>query len=106
MSHKKIRRSALNAARDQTVENSITDLRTPPVTGGAPGSIGAPEGTGPDYKVPAPSRQKNARAFLEDKSPGIMQSYAPGAKASSVEGWVEDDETVNRLVDWRQEATY
>ena len=35
-----------------------------------------------------------------------MQSYAPGAKASSVEGWVEDDETVNRLVDWRQEATY
>ena len=53
----------------------------------------------------APSRQKSARAFLEGRSPGVMQSYAPGAEAGA-DGWVEDDETVRRLMHWREEAIY
>lgn len=52
-----------------------------------------------------PSRQKAAQAFLEGRSPGVMQRYAPGAKAGA-DGWVEDDETVRRLVRWREEAIY
>lgn len=51
----------------------------------------------------APSRQKFAQAFLDGKSPGIMQRYAPEAETSEVEGWVEGDETVQRLVRWREE---
>lgn len=53
----------------------------------------------------APSRQKAAKAFLEGRSPGVMQSYAPNARAGA-DGWVEDDETVRRLMHWRQEAIY
>ena len=53
-----------------------------------------------------PARQKNAREYLAGRSPGVMQSYAPNAAASPVEGWVEDDETVHRLAHWREEAIY
>ena len=52
-----------------------------------------------------PCRQKAAKAFLEGRSPGVMQSYAPDAKTGR-DGWVEDDETVRRLVKWRQEAIH
>lgn len=52
-----------------------------------------------------PCRQKAAKAFLEGTSPGVMQSYAPGAKAGE-DGWVEDDETVRRLVKWREQAIH
>ena len=55
---------------------------------------------------PVPARQKNAREYLAGRSPGVMQSYAPNAAASPVEGWVEDDETVHRLAHWREEAIY
>lgn len=53
-----------------------------------------------------PARQKNAREYLAGRSPGVMQSYAPNAADSPVEGWVEDDETVHRLAHWREEAIY
>ena len=53
-----------------------------------------------------PSRQKAAKAFLQGKAPGVQQSYAPNAETSSVEGWVEDDETVERLARWRRDAPY
>ena len=55
---------------------------------------------------PVPARQKNAREYLAGRSPGVMQSYAPNAADSPVEGWVEDDETVHRLAHWREEAIY
>lgn len=53
-----------------------------------------------------PCRQKSARAYLEGQTPGVQQSYAPNAKTSPVEGWVEDEETVERLARWRREAPY
>ena len=53
-----------------------------------------------------PSRQKAVRAFLSGGAPGVQQSYAPNAEISPVEGWVEDDETVERLARWRREAPY
>lgn len=52
-----------------------------------------------------PCRQKAAKAFLEGSSPGVMQSYAPGARPGE-DGWVEDEETVRRLMKWREEAIY
>lgn len=52
-----------------------------------------------------PCRQKAAKAFLDGSSPGVMQSYAPGARPGE-DGWVEDDDTVRRLMKWREEAIY
>ena len=49
---------------------------------------------------------KAARAFLNGSAPGVQQSYAPNAETSTVEGWVEDDETVERLARWRRDAPY
>ncbi|MGN0652429.1 MAG: hypothetical protein ACI4KN_05465 [Gemmiger sp.] len=101
------RRAAHGTALNRTAENSIIDLRTPPVTGGAPFEEKEKRADAePPRCEPIPSRQKNAQAFLAGASPGVMQAYAPGAKASNEEGWVEDDETVTRLVKWRQEAIY
>lgn len=52
-----------------------------------------------------PSRQKAAQAFLDGSSPGVMQSYAPGARPGK-DGWVEDDETVHHLMEWREDSLY
>ena len=83
----RITHQADGTARGQTQQNtanSIIDLR----------------------KQPARTPKKNAREYLAGRSPGVMQSYAPNAAASPVEGWVEDDETVHRLAHWREEAIY
>ena len=53
-----------------------------------------------------PSRQKQAQEYLQGRSPGTMQRYAPDAHADRREGWVESEETVRDLVDWREEAIY
>ena len=50
-----------------------------------------------------PSRQKQAKEYLQGRSPGTMQRYA---YADRREGWVESEETVRDLVDWREEAIY
>ena len=88
----RITHQADGTARGQTQQNtanSIIDLRKQPAS-----------------TPPVPARQKNAREYLAGRSPGVMQSYAPNAAASPVEGWVEDDETVHRLAHWREEAIY
>lgn len=54
----------------------------------------------------APSRQKQAQEYLQGRSPGTMQRYAPDAHADRREGWVESEETVRDLMDWREEAIY
>ena len=54
----------------------------------------------------APSRQKQAQEYLQGRSPGTMQRYAPDAHADRREGWVEDEDTVRRLAKWREEAIY
>ena len=54
----------------------------------------------------APSRQKQAQEYLQGRSPGTMQRYAPDAHADRREGWVESEETMRDLVDWREEAIY
>lgn len=54
----------------------------------------------------AACRQKQAKEYLQGKSPGVMQRYAPDACPDPEQGWVESDETVQRLVKWRQEAIY
>ncbi len=51
-----------------------------------------------------PSRQKNARSFLKGQTPGVMASYAPEMRHTDC--CQEDDETVLRLVEWREEAPY
>lgn len=54
----------------------------------------------------AANHQKQAREFLRGRSPGVMQRYAPNARPDPDEGWVETDETVERLRQWREEAEY
>lgn len=54
----------------------------------------------------APSRQKQAQEYLQGRSPGTMQRYAPNAHADPEQGWVEDEDTVRRLAKWREEAIY
>lgn len=55
-------------------------------------------------KTCLPSRQKNARSFLKGQTPGVMASYAP--EMYHTDCCQEDDETVLRLVEWREEAPY
>ena len=96
----RITHQADGTARGQTQQNtanSIIDLHKQPVRTPKQAEPGQP---------PGPARQKNAREYLAGRSPGVMQSYAPNAAASPVEGWVEDDETVHRLAHWREEAIY
>ncbi len=93
-------------ARGQTQQNtanSIIDLRKQPASTPKQAEPAKPDCCG---QPPVPARQKNAREYLAGRSPGVMQSYAPNAAASPVEGWVEDDETVHRLAHWREEAIY
>ena len=52
------------------------------------------------------SRQKQAQEYLQGRSPGAMQRYAPDAHADPEQGWVESEETVKELVKWREEAIY
>ena len=90
----RITHQADGTARGQTQQNtanSIIDLRKQPAS---------------TPRQAEPANQKNAREYLAVRSPGVMQSYAPNAAASPVEGWVEDDETVHRLAHWREEAIY
>lgn len=54
----------------------------------------------------APSRQKQAQEYLQGRSPGTMQRYAPEARPDAEQGWVEDEDTVRRLAKWREEAIY
>ena len=53
-----------------------------------------------------PSRQKQAKEYLQGRSPGTMQRYAPDAHADPEQGGVESEETVKELVKWREEAIY
>lgn len=70
-----------------------------------------------------PCRQKNARDFLAGNTPGVMAFYAPEEQCRAAHhptpqpaniiantrpdnATVEDDETVQRLVEWREEASY
>lgn len=46
--------------------------------------------------------QKKAADFLAGNTPGLMASYAPTAKVEGKKGWVETDENVEQLVQWRQ----
>ena len=43
---------------------------------------------------------------MRGRSPGVMQRYAPDARPDPDEGWVESDDTVERLRQWREEAEY
>lgn len=54
----------------------------------------------------APSRQKQAQEYLQGRSPGTMQRYAPEGRPDAEQGWVEDEDTVRRLAKWRGEAIY
>lgn len=91
----------LNHAKDEPG----VDAYEAPVQGGRSGPVREP-GDADFLHRTAPCRQRQAKAFLDGKSPGIMQSYAPDAKVSNVEGWVEGDDTVHRLASWRQFAIY
>lgn len=82
-----------------------TDLRGASPDAGRP----APPPHAPRYdeylRRTVPCRQKAAAEYLKGRSPGVMQSYAPDAKTGR-DGWVEDDDTVRRLVKWRQESIH
>lgn len=69
-----------------------------------------------------PCRQKNAMSYLAGRTPGVMAFYAPETGCPQAQqtlqgraptAWpaaadlaAEDDETVQRLVSWRQQAPY
>ena len=53
-----------------------------------------------------PCRQKQAKEYLQGRSPGVMRSYAPDAHADDKDGFVESDATVHRLAHWREDAIY
>lgn len=106
--HKKHKRSPqtegalpLGEARGQKAE------RLHPVgpDGGGHGSIRPPAEEAFLHHV-MPGQQKFAQAFLDGKSPGLMQRLAPDAATSDVEGWVESDATVERLAHWHREAPH
>ena len=54
----------------------------------------------------AAAARSKPRNTCQGRSPGTMQRYAPDAHADRREGWVESEETVRDLVDWREEAIY
>ncbi len=64
--------------------------------------------------TPAACRQKNAASFLAGDTPGVMASYMPennrvdprGVPPRKARPTQEDDETVQRLVEWREDAPY
>lgn len=102
----RITHQADGTARGQTQQNtanSIIDLRKQPARTPKQAKPAKPDCCG----QPAGARPPEKRAGIPGRrSPGVMQSYAPNAAASPVEGWVEDDETVHRLAHWREEAIY
>ena len=80
-----------------------------------PGPDSIPRGAVPYTDgTPAASRQKNAESFLAGTTPGVMAAYMP--ENNRVESKdtdprrarpaQQDDETVQRLVEWREEAPY
>lgn len=75
---------------------------TPAPSGGVPVTDG----------TPLPCHQKNAREFLQGRSPGVMAQYALGLFSTeqhthSAHPAPEDDEqAVKSLVSWREEAPY
>lgn len=79
-----------------------------------PGPESAPQGSIPYTQgTPAPGRQKNAASFLAGTTPGTMAIYMPennrmehDAPPQAALPAQEDDETVERLVQWREEAAY
>lgn len=79
-----------------------------------PGPESAPQGGIPyTHGTPAPGRQKNAASFLAGTTPGTMAIYMPennrmehDAPPQAALPAQEDDETVERLVEWREEAAY
>ena len=48
-----------------------------------------------------PCRQKQAKEYLQGRSPGVMRSHA-----DDKDGFVESDDTVHRLAHWREDAIY
>lgn len=94
----------LNSARGETL--GPTTPVPPQGAGPAPDARQGDAGDQAFLSRTMPSRQKAARAFLNGSAPGVQQSYAPNAETSTVEGWVEDDETVERLARWRRDAPY
>lgn len=53
-----------------------------------------------------PCRQKQAKEYLQGRSPGVMRFYAPDAHADDKDGFVESEDTVHRLAHWREDAIY
>ena len=92
------------------LEHDLTGL--PNETHGRAGS-----GPAPAYAARClPCRQKNAACFLAGDTPGVMAFYAPGEEAQAAEKPAkrprrkapptEDEETVQRLLEWREQAPY
>ena len=90
----------LNAARGQKGE-VLEDVAP---DGVAPAEAQMPPQDAEVLSHTMPSRQSFARDFLAGTASGLMERLAPNAKASDVEGWVEDDETVDRLARWHRES--
>ena len=53
-----------------------------------------------------PLPPKQAKEYLQGRSPGVMRSYAPDAHADDKDGFVESEDTVHRLAHWREDAIY
>lgn len=90
----------LNAARGQ--QGDVPDPVGP--DGKASQQAAMPPADAEVLNHTLPSRQDFARDFLAGKTSGLMERLAPNAKVSDVEGWVEDDETVDRLARWHRES--
>ena len=53
-----------------------------------------------------PCRQKQAKEYLQGRSPGVMRSYAPDATADVKTGFFEPDDPVHRLAHCREDPIY
>lgn len=61
-----------------------------------------------------PCRQKNAASYLAGSTPGVMAFLAPEEQAQATKSrakrrsaqFSEDPETVQRLLEWREQAPY
>ena len=53
-----------------------------------------------------PCRQKQAKEYLQGRSPGVMRASAPAAPAADKDGFGASDDTVPRRAHWREDAIY
>lgn len=103
--HRKLRPGKGDAPLNSARNRPEGPLQEVPLSGSAPAGAAPPKDDSYLHRT-VPCHQRFAQAYLAGTTPGLMQRYAPDAKVSQTQGWVEDDETVECLRNFREECPY